>query len=87
MPPEYYNIIDALRYLLHTRPKLAFVVRYLSRFMEEPQADHLAAVKRVLRYVVGTRDYELHYARCEKEGKPTLVGYSDAYMVDDVDTR
>jgi hypothetical protein len=52
----YKSIIGALRYLLHTRSDLAFVVGYLSQFMEAPREDHLTSVKRILRYVVGTRD-------------------------------
>jgi hypothetical protein len=43
-----------LRYLLNTRPDLAFVVGYVSHFLEEPQEDHLAAVKKILRYVAST---------------------------------
>jgi hypothetical protein len=62
---EYQSVIGALRYLLHTRPDLTFAVGYLSRFMEAPYVDHLAAVKRILRYVAGTRDYGLHYTRRE----------------------
>lgn len=83
---EYRRVIGGLRYLVHTRPDLAYAVGYLSRFMEKPHEDHLNAVKRVLRYVAGTRDYGLHYARREDE-RARLVGYSDADMAGDVDTR
>lgn len=83
---EYRSVIGALRYLLHTRPDLAYSVGYLSRFMEEPHVDHLLAVKRVLRYVAGTVGHGVHYTRHE-EGKPKLVGYSDADMAGDIDTR
>ena len=44
------------RYLMHTWPDLAFVIRYVSRFMEQPTVEHLQAVKRVLHYVAGTID-------------------------------
>jgi hypothetical protein len=83
---EYRRAIGELRYLLHTRPNLAFVVGYLSRFMEQPAEEHLTGVKRVLRYLAGTRDHGLHYARHE-EGCPRLIGYSDADMARDIDTR
>jgi hypothetical protein len=63
-----------------------FSVGYLSRFMEDPRDDHLTGVKRVLRYVAGTRGYGLHYTRQEEE-KPKLVGFSDADLAGDVDTR
>lgn len=82
---EYRRIIGGLRYLVHTRPDLAFAVGYLSRFMEKPHEVHLAAVKRLLRYVAGTRGHGLHYAK--QEGAVRLIGYSDADMAGDIDTR
>jgi hypothetical protein len=83
---EYWRVIGGLRYLLHTRSDLAFTVGYLSRFMEQPAEEHLTGVKRVLRYLAGTRDHGLHYARHE-EGRPRLIGYSDADIAGDIDTR
>jgi hypothetical protein len=51
------SIIESMRYLVNTRPDLAFVVRYMSRFLEESREDHLAAVKRILLYVAGTSNW------------------------------
>jgi hypothetical protein len=59
----YRSLIGSLRYLLHTRPELTYSVCYLSHFMEAPKQEHLDAVKRVLRYVAGTVDYDLLYPR------------------------
>jgi hypothetical protein len=83
---EYRRIIGALRYLIHTRPDLAFSVGYLSRFMEKPHEEHVVAVKRVLRYVAGTRSHGLLYAR-DKNCALKLTGYSYADMAGDIDTR
>jgi hypothetical protein len=55
----YWSIIGSLRCLVNTRPDLAFVVGYVSHFLEEPREDHLAAVKKILRYVVGTCNWGL----------------------------
>lgn len=44
----YRSIIGSLRYLVNTRPDLAYSVGYVSRFMENPTTEHLAAMKRVL---------------------------------------
>ncbi|XP_066334417.1 uncharacterized mitochondrial protein AtMg00810-like [Miscanthus floridulus] len=52
----YQSIIDGLCYLVHTRPDIAFAMGYISCFMEDPQEDHWATVKRLLRYVKGTVD-------------------------------
>ena len=53
-PTLYRSLIGSLRYLCNTRPNLAFSVGIASRFMERPKMSHLAAVKRILRYVKGT---------------------------------
>jgi hypothetical protein len=53
-PTMYRSIVGSLRYLVNSRPDLAYSVGYVSRFMEAPTTEHLVAVKRVLRYVAGT---------------------------------
>jgi hypothetical protein len=72
---EYWSVIGTLRYLLHTRPDLTFIVSYLSRFMEALCTDHLTTVKRVLWYTK------------REDGPPKLIGYIDVDMAGDVDTR
>ena len=51
---EYRSIVGSLRLLVHTRPDLTFAVGFVSRFMESPTEEHLAAVKRILRYIAGS---------------------------------
>ena len=80
----YRRIIGSLRYLVHTRPDLAFSVGYVSRFMERPTVEHMGAVKRLLRYIAGTIDYGLVYPRGSGEAK--LVGYTDSDLAGDIDT-
>ncbi|XP_052151740.1 uncharacterized mitochondrial protein AtMg00810-like [Oryza glaberrima] len=53
----YHSIVDAPRYLVNTRPDMAFSVSYVSRFMAKPREDHLVAVKHILRYIAGTLEY------------------------------
>ncbi|KAJ1289757.1 hypothetical protein BS78_02G188600 [Paspalum vaginatum] len=81
---SYRSIVGELRYLVHTWPDLAFVVGYVSRFMEDPREDRLTAVKHLLCYVAGTVDYGVVYPR-DGKGKAELTGYSD--MGGDVDGR
>ncbi|XP_066311346.1 uncharacterized mitochondrial protein AtMg00810-like [Miscanthus floridulus] len=52
----YRSIVGGLRYLVHTRPDIAFVVGYVSRFMEDHREDHWATVKRLLCYIKGIVD-------------------------------
>jgi hypothetical protein len=82
---KYRRIVGALRYLVNTRPDLAYAVGYISRFMEKPTMEHLLAVKRALRYVAGTIEYGCCYGR--KKGGDVLIGYSDNDLSGDIDTR
>jgi hypothetical protein len=45
---EYRGLFGYLRYMVHTRPDIAFVVGYVNQFMENPTTEHLNAVKRIL---------------------------------------
>ncbi|WVZ50178.1 hypothetical protein U9M48_001456 [Paspalum notatum var. saurae] len=83
---SYRSIVGGLRYLVHTRPDLAFAVGYVSRFMAEPRKDHQTAVQHILRYVAGTINYGLIYPRRSGE-KANLIGYSDSDMGGDIDGR
>ena len=81
---QYRRLVGSLRYLAHTRPDLAFSVRYVSRFMQRPMIEHQQAVKRIIRYVVGTLDHGLYYLRCP--GTANFVGYNDSDHMGDIDT-
>lgn len=82
----YRSLVGSLRYLVNTRPDLAFSVGYVSRFMEQPHEDHLAAVKHILRYIARTCGLGVFYVR--KNGiEPILEGYSDSDLAGDVDSR
>jgi hypothetical protein len=83
---QYRSIVGSLRYLVHTRPDIAYAVGYVSRFMERPTEEHWGAVKHILRYVAGTLDYGCHYGR-GAGARADLTGYSDSDMGGDVDTR
>jgi len=73
---EYRKIIGCLRYLLHSRPDLAYSVGICSRFMERPTVKHLLAVKQIMRYIKGTLNFGLVYTQEKKE--EVLVGYTDS---------
>jgi len=85
-PTEYRSIIGSLRYIVNTRPDLAFAVGVVSRYMEAPGKEHWAAVKHILRYLKGTMGYGCKYER-GAELKPFLVGYSDSDYAGDPEDR
>nr|GEV03595.1 ribonuclease H-like domain, reverse transcriptase, RNA-dependent DNA polymerase [Tanacetum cinerariifolium] len=72
---DYQSLIRCLRYLLHIRPDLWYSVRLLSRFMQEPKEQHMKAIRQVLRYVKGTKDYGITY---KHNGGNKIQGFSDS---------
>ncbi|KAK9069713.1 hypothetical protein SSX86_010107 [Deinandra increscens subsp. villosa] len=81
-PKEYRKIIGCLRYLLHTRPDLSFLVSMASRYMQEPKSSHMQLIKQILRYLKGSIDVGIHY---KKGGDRVLVGYNDSSHSPDKD--
>ena len=55
----YRSMIRCLLYLTASRPNIAFSVGVCSRFQSNPKVSHLNVVKRIIKYVRGTRDYGL----------------------------
>jgi len=85
-PTAYRSIIGSLRYLVNTRPDLAFAVGVVGRFMEAPSKEHWAAIKHILRYLKGTIKYGCRYGR-GTELKPILLGFSDSDFARDSEDR
>lgn len=85
-PTMYRSIVGSLRYLTHTRPDITYAVGIVSRYMEKPASDHLAAVKHILRYIKGTLNLGCFYGR-EEGMTMQLCGYSDSDHGGDLDDR
>jgi hypothetical protein len=66
---KYRSVIGSLRYLCNSRPDLVYAMGNLSRFMEAPRREYLAAVKRFLCYVAGMVHWGVH---CHPGGKRKL---------------
>eukprot|EP00961_Rhodomonas_salina_P160531 2161199-Rhodomonas_salina.1 len=60
-----------------TQLDISFVCSELSKFMQNPGQEHLAALKRVFRYLSGTRSRGLIFHGNPDE-ESVLMGYSDA---------
>uniref|UniRef100_A0AAV1TK37 Reverse transcriptase Ty1/copia-type domain-containing protein n=1 Tax=Peronospora matthiolae TaxID=2874970 RepID=A0AAV1TK37_9STRA len=72
----FREAVGALMHLMTaTRPDIAFAVSYVSRFMENPQVEHWMAVKRILRYLQGTKSHGICF---KPDDKIDFCGYSDA---------
>uniref|UniRef100_A0AAV1VFJ7 Reverse transcriptase Ty1/copia-type domain-containing protein n=1 Tax=Peronospora matthiolae TaxID=2874970 RepID=A0AAV1VFJ7_9STRA len=79
---------EAVGALMHlttaTRPDIAFAVGYVSRFMENPQEEHWVAVKRIFRYLQGTKIHGFWY---KPSARIDFRGYSDADWAGDLTDR
>lgn len=82
----YKELIGCLSYLmLSTRPDIAAAVNTFSRYQAAPTDKHWSHLKRVLRYLKGTRDYGLVYRR--RADSSPLIGYADADWGNDGEDR
>ncbi|GMI70341.1 cysteine-rich RLK (RECEPTOR-like protein kinase) 8 [Hibiscus trionum] len=72
----YWSIVGALLYLCHTGPDVMYSVHRVAQYMHRPCEEHLAAVKRILRYLNGTLHYGLVFRPSEVDA--SLVVFSDA---------
>lgn len=88
-PKELYQeAVGSLLYLSsRTRPDICAAVNILSRAQSRPTVIHWTAVKRVMRYLNGTKDYGMHIKK-NSETHPVLCAYADAnWAGDDTDRK
>jgi len=71
----YRAAVGLLMYLaVATRPDIVFAVSTIAQFSQDPTPEHWEAVKRIYRYLLGTRKLALTFGA----GKQGLEGFTDA---------
>ncbi|PNX57212.1 hypothetical protein L195_g050287, partial [Trifolium pratense] len=83
-PSLYRSLAGALQYLTFTRPDISYAVQQICLFMHNPMETHMHALRRILRYIQGTRDYGLHLY---PSSITSLISYTDADWGGCPDTR
>jgi hypothetical protein len=78
------SIVSSLLFATNLRPYIRFVVNVVSRYLKNPQEPHMIAAKNILRYLQGTKHFNLHFP---SKGEDLLVPFADADYVRDLDTR
>ena len=80
---EYQSMVGSLMYpMIQTRPDICHAVTILSRYNHNPNAKHIAVVKRVTRYLKRSMDHGITYGT-----DSALTGYTDADWAADTETR
>jgi hypothetical protein len=70
------SMIGSLLYVTTSRRYLMQEVGYVEQFQATPNESHVLAVKRIFRYLKGTKEFGLWYPK----GKDMLlIAYIDAY--------
>lgn len=83
-PTAYRSLAGALQYLTFTRPEISYAVHQICLFMHSQRQPHLQALKRIIRYIQGTKSHGLQLI---KGSINTLTAYSDADWAGCPDTR
>jgi hypothetical protein len=83
-PSLYRSLAGALQYLTFTRPDISYAVQQICLFMHNPMDDHMNALRRILRYIQGTREYGL---QLYSSSTSSLIAYTDADWGGCPDTR
>jgi hypothetical protein len=81
---SYASAVGSIMYAqVCTHPDLAFVTGMLGRYQKNPGVSHWNGIKKVLRYIEGTKGLMLTY---ERSDSLEIVGYSDLVFVGCLDT-
>ncbi|XP_068466265.1 uncharacterized mitochondrial protein AtMg00810-like [Phaseolus vulgaris] len=80
----YRSVVGSLQYILITRPELSYSVNKVCQYLHNPQLHHWKAVKRILRYLVGTQSHGL---LLQPSPHLTIVAFADAGWGSDPDDR
>ncbi|GKB51934.1 ribonuclease H-like domain-containing protein [Tanacetum coccineum] len=73
-PTLYRSLAGSLQYLTFTRLDILYTVQQVCLYMHDPREPHFSALKRILRYVRGTLNYDLQLF---SSSTTDLVAYSD----------
>ena len=82
----YREAVGSLLYLSNrTRPDISYAVGYCSRNLENPSKNDINNVKRIFRYLGGTKADGITYQKNEMDG--VIEAYSDSDFAGDKQTR
>ena len=86
-PTQFRSVVGALQYATLTRPEISFSVNKVCQFLSNPLEEHWKAVKRILRYLSGTKHHGLLIQPASLQQPLQLLGFCDADWASDPDDR
>ena len=78
---SFARLLGELQYLANsTRPDLAFAVNRLAAYTANPSLQHVMALKRILRYLAGTKNLGITYSKASTDPNNSnyFSGFADA---------
>ena len=84
----YKEAVGALLYIsTTTRPDISYAVGQVAKFNHNTGVQHWKAVKRIFRYLAGTREYGILFSPNPSGKEEEIVGFTDADHAGDPDDR
>ena len=71
----YRSMIGSLLYLTASRPDISYSVGMCARYQANPKESHMIALKRIIKYVKTTADFDVWYS---KDTNDVFTRYPDA---------
>ena len=88
---SYAKLLGELQFLANaTRPDIAHAVNRLAAYTANPSLQHIGALKRILRYLAGTKSYGIVYSNSPESttDNPNIFsGYADAAFANQDDCK
>jgi hypothetical protein len=87
---SYAQLLGELQFLANaTRPDIAHAINRLAAYTANPSLQHMGALKRILRYLAGTKSYGIIYSNSpESTTNPNMFsGYADAAFANQDDCK
>ena len=80
----YASIVGSLMYeMVYARSDIIYAIGVIIRYISNPDREHWASVKWILRYLIGTSSVCLRFG----SSKPILEGFTNSDMSANVDTN
>ena len=69
---------------MHIRPDIALAISMVARFLENPKENYMMAIKRIMKYLKGTKAYGLWY---KIGGNLNIKVFTNVDWVGSIDVR